>query len=66
MLSKVHYTKSKHNKDDDGEHHQSYTCPRNPGRHRFIVVVMGHHSNTGTTGGFHSSRTAFITCLGTP
>ena len=42
MSSKVHYTKSEYNKDDDGKHHQSYTCPDNPSRHRFIVVIMRH------------------------
>ena len=42
MLSKVHYTKSEYNKDDDREDHQSYTCPGNPGRHRFIVMIMRH------------------------
>jgi len=42
MSSKIHYTKCEYNKDDDCEYHQSYTCPGNPGRHRFIVVVMRH------------------------
>jgi len=27
MSSKIHYTKSEYNKDDDREDHQSYTCP---------------------------------------
>jgi len=42
MSSEIHYTKSEYNKDDDRKDHQSYTCPGNPGRHRFIVVVMRH------------------------
>ena len=42
MSSEIHYRECEDNKNHDRKDHQSYTCPDNPGRHRFIVVIMRH------------------------
>ena len=56
MLSKVHYTKSKYHKDDDREDHQSYTCPGNPGRHRFILMRHERFRSYQRPCGEHTSK----------
>ena len=42
MSSKVHYTKSEYNKDDDREDHKTYASRYDPFRHRFIRSIVGH------------------------